>query len=67
MLMRVFWTNVLYNAEKIINDWLNDDDAESDDGTAKFGNSENTKSTEQKQGKNKYKSLDEAFADLEDL
>ncbi len=53
--------------EKIINDWLNDDDAESNDGTAKFGNSENTKSTEQKQGKNKYKSLDEAFADLEDL
>ena len=60
---------ILYDAlEKIVNDWLNDDDADSSDGTAKFGNSEKTQTTTSTSGgQNKYKSLDEAFADLEDL
>lgn len=54
--------------EKIVNDWLNDDDTDSSDGTAKFGNSEKTQTTTSTSGgQNKYKSLDEAFADLEDL
>jgi hypothetical protein len=55
--------------EKIVNDWLNDDDdADSSDGTAKFGSSEKTQTTTSTaSGQNKYKSLDEAFADLEDL
>lgn len=56
--------------EKIVNDWLNDDDADSSDGTAKFGgNTTNTQTTNTTSGgnQNKYKSLDEAFADLEDL
>jgi len=54
--------------EKIVNDWLNDDDTDSSDGTAKFGSSEKTQTTTSTaSGQNKYKSLDEAFADLEDL
>ena len=58
--------------EKIVNDWLNDDDS-GDDGTSRdFGSSTqstttNTSSTSTKSDGQKYKSLDEAFADLEDL
>lgn len=53
--------------EKIVNDWLNDDDSGDDTGT-EFGGSTNKTSnnTTQAEGQ-KYKSLDEAFADLEDL
>ena len=53
--------------EKIVNDWLNDDDSGDDTGT-EFGGSNNKTSnnTTQAEGQ-KYKSLDEAFADLEDL
>ena len=58
--------------EKIVNDWLNDDGS-SDDGTSRdFGSSTqstttNTSTTSTKSDGQKYKSLDEAFADLEDL
>ena len=58
--------------EKIVNDWLNDDES-SDDGTTRdFGSSSqstttNTSTTSSKSDGQKYKSLDEAFADLEDL
>tara|TARA_A100001035_G_scaffold66280_1_gene50603 strand:- start:285 stop:1082 length:798 start_codon:yes stop_codon:yes gene_type:complete len=58
--------------EKIVNDWLNDDDS-GDDGTSRgFGSSTqstttNTSSASTKSDGQKYKSLDEAFADLEDL
>ena len=53
--------------EKIVNDWLNDDDSGDDTGT-EYGGSTSTTSnnTTQTEGQ-KYKSLDEAFADLEDL
>ena len=53
--------------EKIVNDWLNEDDSADDTGT-EFGRSNTTSSnnTTQSEGQ-KYKSLDEAFADLEDL
>lgn len=57
--------------EKIVNDWLNDDDDADNDGTTRsFGSADtntgtsNTKASSEGQ---KYKSLDEAFADLEDL
>ena len=57
--------------EKIVNDWLNDDDADDDDGTTRsFGSSNNTgtsTNTKTQSEGQKYKSLDEAFADLEDL
>ena len=50
--------------EKLVNDWINGEDSTSDDnmGTTR-GSTENT-STEKN---TKYKSLDAAFADLEDL
>ena len=53
--------------EKIVNDWLNDDDSGDDTGT-EFGGSttKTSNNTTQAEGQ-KYKSLDEAFADLEDL
>ena len=52
--------------EKIVNDWLNDD-SDDDTGT-EYGETTSTTSnnTAQTEGQ-KYKSLDEAFADLEDL
>ena len=56
--------------EKIVNDWLNDDESDSDGTTRNFSNSETTTestSTTTKSEGQKYKSLDEAFADLEDL
>ncbi len=56
--------------EKIVNDWLNDDESTDDDGTSRnFGNSSptSTETTTTKPDGQKYKSLDEAFADLEDL
>ena len=56
--------------EKIVNDWLNDDDADDDGTTRSFGNSNNTgtpTNTKTQSEGQKYKSLDEAFADLEDL
>jgi hypothetical protein len=56
--------------EKIVNDWLNDDESSDDDGTSRnFGGSTptSTETTTTKSDGQKYKSLDEAFADLEDL
>ncbi len=56
--------------EKIVNDWINGDDMEDDTGTS-YGktqndSSNNTASNESTSDKSKsYKSLDEAFADLE--
>ncbi|MDB4337645.1 hypothetical protein OAA09_01345 [bacterium] len=56
--------------EKIVNDWLNgDESAESDDyGTTRGGNSTSTDATssEEKTSSN-FKSLDDAFADLESM
>ena len=51
--------------EKLVNDWLNGEDSDSSEsmGTTR-GSSETTTSTEKN---TKYKSLDDAFADLEDL
>jgi len=55
--------------EKIVNDWLNGDDAESSDdlgtsrGASPASSTDDTATTSTK----KYKSLDDAFADLEDL
>ena len=59
--------------EKIVNDWLGGDDTSSE-GTTR-GNFENKKTSESSQSTStddssdggKYKSLDEAFADLEDV
>ena len=56
--------------EKIVNDWLNDDDSDDDGTTRSFGSTSNTSSnstTNTGSEGQKYKSLDEAFADLEDL
>lgn len=57
--------------EKIVNDWLNDDETDDDDGTTRsFGNTSSntgTSNTKTQSEGQKYKSLDEAFADLEDL
>ena len=58
--------------EKIVNDWLNGDDEASSDGTSRgsfesktSGTSSSSEDTSDAGGK--YKSLDEAFADLEDV
>ena len=68
--------------EKIVNDWLNGEDQESTDGTtrnatssftqnttppASTETSEDTTSKESSAASTKYRSLDDAFADLEDL
>jgi len=59
--------------EKIINDWLNGDDTSSDGTTRGSFDSSSTTSqtststTEEASEGGKYKSLDEAFADLEDV
>ena len=63
--------------EKIVNDWLSGDDVDSsgDDGTSRGGpspsdssnSSSDTESDSSSPESKKYKSLDEAFADLEDL
>ena len=55
--------------EKIVNDWLNGDTEESSsEGTFRGGNSKPTETTTSNQSDTtKYKSLDDAFADLEDL
>jgi len=49
--------------EKIINDWLNGDDDDSV-GTVRVSETDNTSPTDSSR---KYKNLDDAFADLEDL
>ena len=55
--------------EKIVNDWLNGDTEESSsEGTFRGGNSKPAETTTSNQSDTtKYKSLDDAFADLEDL
>jgi hypothetical protein len=65
--------------EKIVNDWLTGDDEDNDDtsntGTERGGTSESSSdapesssdASETTQTPKKYKSLDDAFADLEDL
>ena len=55
--------------EKIVNDWLNGDTEESSsEGTFRGGNSKPTETaTSNQSDTTKYKSLDDAFADLEDL
>ena len=54
--------------EKIVNDWLNGDDTEdSDDFGTTRGNTSSTTSDTETPSTKKYKSLDDAFADLEDL
>jgi len=68
--------------EKIVNDWLNGEDQESTDGTTRNATSsftqnttssastetpEDTTSKESSAASTKYRSLDDAFADLEDL
>jgi hypothetical protein len=62
--------------EKVVNDWLNGDEADDSDGTSR-GNNEVTKTTSTDTSSDKtdsktstdgkYKSLEEAFADLEDI
>ena len=52
---------------KIVNDWLEGDDAESDKGETTRGfNGTTTTSSAPKNIESKFKSLDDAFADLED-
>ena len=52
---------------KIVNDWLEGDDAESDEGETTRGfNGTTTTSSAPKNIESKFKSLDDAFADLED-
>ena len=58
--------------EKIVNDWLTGDDEDDDDtsnfGTTRGDSSENSSDTSEAPSETKkYKSLDDAFADLEDL
>ena len=51
---------------KVINDWLNDDGSEDDDGTTR-GDFDNTSSNDEAtKDSSSYKSLDDAFADLMD-
>ena len=52
--------------EKIVNDWLNDDGDTENTSTGEVHHS-SPSSNDTSQGSSKYKSLDEAFADLEDL
>jgi len=53
--------------EKIVTDWLNGDDASSDDNLGTAHESSATESSDTSDPVKKYKSLDDAFADLEDL
>ena len=59
--------------EKVVNDWLNGDETSSTGttrgSTSSTTKSESTKDTESdtSEGSSKYKSLEEAFADLEDI
>ena len=64
--------------EKIVNDWLNGDESESSEGTTRGFNNSNSPSNSDSSNSSssnasagntssKYKSLDDAFADLEDL
>ena len=53
--------------EKIVNDWLDGDDESSDVGSERPVRSESTSTSEDTSSQSKYKSLDDAFADLEDL
>jgi len=58
--------------EKIVNDWLNGDESETNDAGTTRGFSNNTVPNPPAPVKTadstvKYKSLDDAFADLEDL
>ena len=56
--------------EKIVNDWLNGDSEEStSEGTFRGGNTSSSSTTTAGSSNEttKYKSLDDAFADLEDL
>ena len=59
--------------EKIVNDWLNGDESGSSEGTFRGGGGDTntttttTTSTTENKKTGKYNSLDEAFADLEDL
>ena len=67
----MFSTKSYSELEKIVNDWLNGEDSESSDGTTRgFDNQKsNTQSSSNSESSSgsKYKSLDDAFADLEDL
>ena len=51
--------------EKIVNDWLNDDG--DDTGEVHHSTPSSKSSSDPANPSSKYKSLDEAFADLEDL
>ena len=54
--------------EKIVNDWLSGDDASEDLGSVHQSSSKDTSSDSSEDAPvKKYKSLDDAFADLEDL
>tara|TARA_B100000131_G_scaffold323267_1_gene381215 strand:- start:25797 stop:26579 length:783 start_codon:yes stop_codon:yes gene_type:complete len=53
--------------EKIVNDWLNGDTEQDSDGLEHHSSSTNTSTSSQENETKKYKSLDDAFADLEDL
>ena len=59
--------------EKIVNDWLNGDSDEQEYSAPSSGDSaskpssDSPSSSDSGSSKAKYKSLDEAFADLEDL
>lgn len=57
--------------EKIVNDWINGDETEESGTTRGFVNNNTTKPTsspsQQDKPGGKYKSLDDAFADLEDM
>ena len=52
--------------EKIVNDWLNGDDNEEDTGT-EMGGGTTTSPTSSDSSSSSYKSLDDAFADLESM
>ena len=56
--------------EKIVNDWINGDDGSSDNdyGTSRGGStSTSSSSSSSNENSSTYKSLDDAFADLEDI
>ena len=56
--------------EKIVNDWINGDDGSSDNdyGTSRGGStSTSSNSSSSNESSSTYKSLDDAFADLEDI
>ena len=54
--------------EKIVNDWLNGDDTTDDDtGTSRGGTTVASTNTSDSSADSSYKSLDDAFADLESM